>query len=74
MEGIGRVAVAVSYAEFTIDMLCWSLTGELEAYLTLTKAMSLGPKIDRVNDMCKSLITDTPFGPASKCFVLIYGR
>jgi hypothetical protein len=68
MEGIGRVAVAVSYAEFTVDMLGWSLTGKLEAYLTLTKRMSFGPKVDCVKDMSKSLVTDNGLRDGVKTF------
>lgn len=39
-------------------MLGWYLAGELEVYRVFTKSMSLGPKIDRVKEMCKSLISD----------------
>ena len=58
MEGIGHVAVAVSYAEFIVDSIGGVLTGELEAYSALTKGMSLGPKADHVKVMSKSLIMD----------------
>jgi hypothetical protein len=68
MEGIGHVAVAVSYAEFTVDTLGWALTGQLDAYLALTKSMALGQKIDRVKDMCKTLITDIELREEGKTF------
>ncbi len=57
-EGIGRVAVAVSWAEFVVDMLGGRLIAEPNAYLILTKGMSLGPKTDRVREMCRTLISD----------------
>jgi hypothetical protein len=56
MEGIGRLTVAVSYAEFLVDMIGSHLTGDIDAYLLLTDNMSLGVKTIRVLKMC-TLIT-----------------
>lgn len=68
LEGIGRVAVAVAFAEFTVDMIGCSLTGKPEAFMALTKNMSLGPKIDRVMDMCRSLSVDNSLRDDVKSF------
>ena len=58
-EGIGRVAVAASWAEFVVDMLGRRLIAEPDDYLVLTKGMSLGRKTDCVRKMCRrTLILD----------------
>ncbi|MFI5023776.1 MAG: hypothetical protein ACHQRJ_19260 [Alphaproteobacteria bacterium] len=58
MEGIGRVAVAMSFAEFIIDAIGCRLTGNWNAYAALTHRMPLGTKVDRVREMCGMILLD----------------
>jgi hypothetical protein len=58
MEGIGRVAVAASFLEFSLDNLGRSLTSDLQVYRVLTDTMSVVSKADRLAELAKEVIID----------------
>ena len=58
MEGIGRVALAVSVLEFSVDGLGWSLTSDPQVYLALTRTMSVASKANRLAELAKQVIID----------------
>lgn len=68
MEGVGRIAAALAIAEFYVDMIGFHLTGNFEAYASLTKSMSSGTKIRRVKEMCSQLIADEPLKARATTF------
>jgi hypothetical protein len=58
MEGIGRIALAVSFLEFSVDGLGWSLTSDLQVYHALTGFMSVASKANRLVELAKQVLLD----------------
>jgi hypothetical protein len=64
MEGIGRIALAVSFLEFSVDGIGWSLlTSDLNVYLALTGTMSVASKADRLAELARRVIPGLPHFP-----------
>lgn len=74
MEGIGRVAVAMSHAEFFIDVVGCRLTGNWHAYFALTNRMALSVKVARVAEMSEGVLLNPEIMERVKRFCKEVGR